>query len=133
MSQVITGDEPLRAYSAGSDLNKIPPKSYTWDSTNTSGSNHNASQEDVGRVNDMNFAGANTFTVLSEAAMSKPFIPNQVLVVCCIGAGTTTIVEGTDVTITPIDGFTLVMAAAPAYVMLRYIGNDVWHLMGHLV
>lgn len=133
MPQIRRGEDLIRSYKDGFDLLKIPVNAFTYNAGNTTGSNVDASQEDVGRVADMDFADANTFTILSEAVMKYPFVPNQVLYVCCLGAGTTTLTEGTDVTVTPIDGYTLVIGAAPSYAMLRYIGNNVWHAMGHLV
>ena len=132
MPQIRRGDDLIRSYKDGFDLLKIPVNAFTFDAGNTSGSNRNADQEDVGRIADMDYADANTFTVLSEAAMRYPFIPNQCLYVCSLGAGVTTLTAGSNVTITPVDGLTLVLKAAPSYAMLRYIGDNVWHAMGHL-
>lgn len=81
-----SGDErfPLRFDVPISDLNRVPPRSAV-----TYTANRVAVLDDVGRVNEMNLAGANTYTIPLNATV--PFPIETVLYVRQVGAGQTTI------------------------------------------
>lgn len=84
---------------------------------------------DAGGVVEMNVASANELTVPPNSSVAFPV--DTVIEVVQWGAGLTSIVAGSGVTIRSLDGV-LDLAGQYASVTLRYIGSDEWHLAGAL-
>lgn len=122
MPQIITGNELISALGRASDLLKLPAVDVTYTAS------HTADQGDVGKVCYMNSASANAFTVPPEGA--SPFLVNQVLTVCQMGAGATTLTAGAGVTISSAAG--LILNAQYAFAGLVYRGSNLWYAFGNL-
>lgn len=107
-----------------SDLYTMPivPTTYT--------ASVNASRDDVGRVVFMNSGSALSYTVLQDSAMTRPIPNNSMIVLCQEGAGLLTLVQGSGVTITSIDG--LVSRGAGAFIMLLKRSATTWIATGDL-
>ncbi len=103
----------------------IDPVTYT--------ASHTLGPEDLGKVIYMNSASANDLTVLQESAQTYPPRPNTTWVICQDGAGATTVVAGSGVTIRTHADDTLVLNGAGSYAMLIYRGSNVYNLTGKLV
>ena len=81
---------------------------------------------DAGKAVEMNVATANNLTVPPNSSVAFPV--GTVVEVCQVGAGTTTIVAGSGVTIRTPE--TLVLAGQWSEVSLHHVGSDVWDLAG---
>ncbi len=125
MPGVITGNEDPMAVGRIREFLKIPPEYVTY----TAG--HTAEQADVGKVVWMNSASANSFTVPPDS-ISDPFILGQCLNVLQLGAGLTTIVAGSGVTIRVRSGLTLALAGQYALAGLYKLGANEWLAFGDL-
>lgn len=122
-----TGKErfPLKGDIPINDLNRVPPrpaKIYTASQV--------ASLDDCGRVNEMNAAGANNYTIPLHATV--PFPVETMLFVQQVGAGLTTVVATGGVTlhsVGAVDG-DRALAGQWGAVCLRQRAIDEWVMSG---
>lgn len=84
---------------------------------------------DAGKIVEMNVGSANNLTVPPNSGVAFPI--GTAIAICQIGAGLTTIVAGSGVTIDSLSG-TLVMAGQYATASLRKRGTNEWVLAGGL-
>lgn len=91
---------------------------------------HTATTLDVGRWTRMNSASANDFTI--PPASSVPVPLGAEFHVRQVGAGATTIVQGSGVTVTPPASKTLVLDGQGAVVTIKNAGTDAWEIFGAL-
>lgn len=122
------GDTPPNAFARGSDYLKIPagdPIEYRASVV--------ASPVDRGGVVHMISASANTFTIPTDATMEAlygdgPFPNGTALVIVQWGAGQTTIVFATGVTVR--NSFAgLAISEQYAQAVIRKVGPNEWHVM----
>lgn len=85
---------------------------------------------DAGKFVRMNVAGANTFTVPPNSSVAFPV--DTEIQVRQVGAGATTIVAGSGVTLTKPASQTLVLKEQYSVVTLKKDATDTWAVFGHL-
>lgn len=93
---------------------------------NTQTANYTLALTDAGKTVEMDVASANNLTVPPNSTVAFPV--GTVIEVCQVGAGQTTIVAGTGVTVRTPE--TLVMTGQWSTVSLRKRATDVWVLAG---
>lgn len=125
MTQAFTGNEAPSSFDRAGDLLQIPANppviytaSHTLDVT-----------ADLGRLVRMNSASANNVTVAPDGG--APFRNNQIVTIQQMGAGLTTIVSGSGVTVNSLGGV-LDFAGQHAVVNLYKIGANEWLAFGGL-
>lgn len=124
-----TGKErfPLKGDIPINDLNRVPPRQaqiYTASQV--------ASLDDIGRINEMNVAGANNYTIPANA--TEPFPLETMLFVRQVGAGQTTIVAAGGVTLHSVgaaDG-NRAISAQWGTVCLHKRGTNEWVMSGSM-
>lgn len=94
--------------------------------SNTQTASYTLALTDAGKAVEMNVASANNLTVPPNSSVAFP--TGTVIEVCQIGAGQTTIVAGSGVTIRTPE--TLVMTGQYSTVSLRKRATDTWVLAG---
>ena len=110
--------QPAGDYALAADLSVIDANVQT--------ASYTLALSDAGKAVEMNVAGANNLTVPPNSSVAFPV--GTVVEVCQVGAGQTTIVAGSGVTIhTP---ETLVLSGQWSTVSLRKRGTDLWVLAG---
>ena len=122
MAGPITGNEMLNEYGRGTDLLKIPAGATEYTASRIAG------PEDVGKIAYINSASANSFTIPPDGG--APFLTGSLVTVCQWGAGATTIVAGSGVTIRCAATLVLVGQYAIASVVKR--GPNEWLAFGNL-
>ncbi len=118
---LLTGRELIEDIGKAQELFGLPLKAPNIYTTNT-----NASVEDIGVVVLMNSGSANSYTILAAANMTRPLPLYIPLVVAQIGAGATSIVGGTGVTINGVSAGTVTFAAAGEAVGLWQYAANTW-------
>ncbi len=103
---LLTGRESIDEIGAAQDLFGLPLKRPNRYTTNTT-----ASISDLGKVVQMNSGSAISYTILAASNMVQPFPLDATLVVMQKGAGATSIVAGTGVTINGVSAGTVSLAA----------------------
>jgi hypothetical protein len=98
--------------------------------TSTKTADYTLALADKGTVVRMNVASSNNLTI--PPASSVAFSAGNIALIRQAGAGQTTIVAGSGVTINARAGKALKIAAQNAVVSLHYLGSDVWDLTGDL-
>ena len=106
------------AYALAADLTKI--------AANTRTASYTLVADDAGKAIEMDVAGANDLTVPPNSSVAFP--TGTVVEVCQVGAGQTTIVAGSGVTINTPE--TLILSGQWSTVSLRKRGTDLWVLAG---
>jgi hypothetical protein len=121
MPQFFNPSLPIGTLNSIDDLNRIlsrAPNIYTTSST--------GSTDDIGSVVLMNSASANSYTINRASSLVRPFPLYCFLIVSQIGAGATSIVAGTGVTINGVSIGTVAMTSAGETTTLWQYAADSW-------
>lgn len=111
------------------DLNRVPPRPAKIRTAN-----HVATLDDVGRFNEMDLAGANTFTIPPNSSVAFPL--ETIIIVQQVGAGVTTITRGVGVVLKSAGNSNAdadrALSGQWAVAYLRKRGTNEWVVTGSL-
>lgn len=118
---LLRGPELLNEIGRAQDLFALPLKAPNIYTTNTV-----ASLEDIGSVVLMTSASANSYTIQRASSMTRPLPLYQTLIVAQGGAGTTSIIGGTGVTINGVSAGTVTFSAIAEIACFWQYAADTW-------
>jgi hypothetical protein len=128
---ILSRGESLKPGTIAGDLLTIPVGFNEYTASRV------ATLDDIGRLALMNSGSANTFTIPSDAVLAssggqqQAFSPGQLFAVCQYGAGQTTLVAGTGVTLNSFDSL-LATEGQFAVVMAMNVRPNEWLVFGRL-